>query len=72
MHRFVSAFRCESIPASAADYYAAIKVRRRESGLSMNEIDLWVAATALAIGATQVSHDNDFAGIEGLSVVKPV
>ncbi len=40
-------------------------------GLALDENDLWVAATALSLGATSVSRDRDFAGIEGLTVFVP-
>jgi predicted nucleic acid-binding protein len=35
----------------------------------LDENDLWIAATALARGATLVSRDRDFAGIEALPAV---
>lgn len=53
----------------AGDYYANLKLTRRQSGLTLDENDLWVAATALALGANLVTRDSDFAGIPGLSVV---
>jgi predicted nucleic acid-binding protein len=34
------------------------------------ENDLWISATALAIGATLVSRDSDFRAIEGLDLVE--
>jgi predicted nucleic acid-binding protein len=67
----LDAFRCEPIPAQAGDFYAAVKLARQRRGLMLDENDLWVAATALALGATLVSRDRDFAGINGLSVVAP-
>jgi len=70
-HQFLAAFRCEPIPEEAADRYATLKLTRQQRGLTLDENDLWVAATARALGATLVSHDSDFAGIEGLSVVAP-
>jgi predicted nucleic acid-binding protein len=70
-HQFLAALRCEPIPVEAADRYATLKLTRQQGGLTLDENDLWVAATALALGATLVSHDSDFAGIEGLSVVAP-
>lgn len=70
-HQFLAAFRCEPIPERAADLYATLKITRQQRGLTLDENDLWVAATALALGATLVSHDSDFTGIEGLSVVAP-
>ena len=70
-HQFLAAFRCEPIPERAADLYATLKLTRQQHGLTLDENDLWVAATALALGATLVSRDSDFARIEGLSVVAP-
>jgi predicted nucleic acid-binding protein len=34
----------------------------------LDENDLWIAATALATGATLITRDGDFQQIEGLSV----
>ena len=68
-YQFLAAFHCEPVPEQAGDFYAALKVTRYQRGLVLDENDLWVAATALALGATLVSRDGDFAGIEGLSVV---
>jgi predicted nucleic acid-binding protein len=59
----------EPIPERAGDSYAALKLVRQKRGLTIDENDLWVAATALALGATLVSRDHDFEGIDGLSVV---
>jgi predicted nucleic acid-binding protein len=67
--QFLAVLRCEPIPERAGDYYAAVKLSRQHLGLTLDENDLWVAATALALGATLVSRDNDFAGIDGLTVV---
>jgi len=53
----------------AGDFYAAVKLARQRSGLALDENDLWVAATALALGATLVGRDSDFAAIDGLLVV---
>ena len=68
-HRFLDTFRCEPIPPGAGDFYATIKLVRQRRGLVLDENDLWVAATALALGAALVSRDRDFAGIDDLSVV---
>jgi predicted nucleic acid-binding protein len=70
-HQFLDAFECEPVPKKAGDYYAAIKLARYSRGLTLDENDLWIAATALSLGATLVSRDQDFAGIEGLMVVVP-
>ena len=34
----------------------------------MDENDLWIAATALALGATLVTRDSDFSGTPGLVI----
>jgi predicted nucleic acid-binding protein len=70
--QFLDAFQCESVPESAAELYAAIKLARYNRGLALDENDLWVAATALSLDATLVSRDQDFTGISGLTVVAPV
>jgi predicted nucleic acid-binding protein len=49
----------------------ALKVARQQRGLTLDENDLWVAATALALGATLVTRDGDFSGIPGLLAVAP-
>ena len=67
--QFLAIVRCEPVPERAADFYAAVKLARRQRGLALDENDLWVAATALALGATLVSRDSDFGGIDGLAVV---
>jgi len=67
--QFLALFRCEPIPQQAGGFYAAVKLARQQRGLTLDENDLWVAATALALGATLVSRDADFGGIDGLPVV---
>ncbi|HUE24770.1 MAG TPA: PIN domain-containing protein [Bryobacteraceae bacterium] len=37
--------------------------------MALDENDLWIAATAISLGATLVSRDRDFEGIEGLRVL---
>ncbi len=61
--------RCEPIPPKAADFYADLKLARQQRGLALDENDLWIAATALALGGTLVTRDRDFLGIDGLPVV---
>ena len=67
--QFLAALRCEPVPQRAGDFYATVKLARLQRGLTLDENDLWVAATALALGATLVSRDTDFTGIDGLSLV---
>jgi predicted nucleic acid-binding protein len=68
-HQFLASLRCEPVPERAGEFYAAVKLARQQRGLTLDENDLSVAATALALGATLVSRDRDFAGIDGLVVV---
>lgn len=67
--RFLDLLHCEPIPASVGDRYAALRLARQKSGLTLDENDLWIAATALAFGATLVTRDSDFAGIDSLRLV---
>jgi predicted nucleic acid-binding protein len=57
--------------AAAGDRYATMKVMQQRRGLPLDENDLWIAATSLAINATLVSRDEDFLGISGLAVIAP-
>lgn len=67
--QLLGALFCKPVPERAGDFYAVTKLARQRHGLSLDENDLWVAATVVALGATLVSRDSDFAGIEGLPVV---
>jgi len=62
---------CEPIPPTAGDLYAQVKVTQQRRGLPLDENDLWLAATALAVKATLVSRDSDFQPIESLAVLLP-
>jgi tRNA(fMet)-specific endonuclease VapC len=59
---------CEPMRESAGDHYANVKLARQKQGLALDENDLWIAATALAVGATLASRDTDFRQIAGLNV----
>lgn len=58
---------CQPVPETAGDAYASIKRTREEQGLRLDENDLWIAATASAVGATLVTRDRDFTSVEGLA-----
>ena len=51
--------------------YSTVKISQQRRGLPLDENDLWIAATTLAIDATLVSRDSDFQSVEGLAVVEP-
>jgi tRNA(fMet)-specific endonuclease VapC len=52
----------------AARHYADIKVERERAGPRLDENDLWIAATARALGAVLVTRDRDFQGVHGLPI----
>lgn len=58
---------CQPVPESAGAAYANIKRTREQQGLRLDENDLWIAATASAVGATLVTRDGDFSSVEGLA-----
>ena len=60
---------CLPVPEAAADAYARVKRTREKRGLSLDENDLWIAATAIAVDATLVTRDRDFVPIDGLSTI---
>jgi predicted nucleic acid-binding protein len=59
---------CEPVPEAAGDRYATVKLSRQRQGLALDENDLWIAATVLALSAVLVSRDSDFQQIDGLAV----
>jgi predicted nucleic acid-binding protein len=58
-----------AVPIKACPQYARIKLEGQLAGRRMGENDLWIAATAIAFGATLVSRDEAFFGVKGLEVV---
>ena len=69
--KLFAAIPCEAIPPAAGDLYAKVKLTQQRRGLTLDENDLWIAATSLAMNATLVSRDQDFLGITGLAVIAP-
>lgn len=63
-----AAIACEPIPERAGDHYATTKFARQQQGLTLDENDPWIAATALALDAVLVTRDNDFKNIPALRV----
>ena len=59
---------CEPITEMAADLYARVKRETERKGMPLDENDLWIAATALSLGAILVTTDEDFQRIDGLIV----
>jgi tRNA(fMet)-specific endonuclease VapC len=59
---------CWPIPEAAGDHYARIKREVEMKGMPLDENDLWLAATASALGAVLVSSDTDFQKVTGLHI----
>lgn len=59
---------CQPATELMALEYAKTKLAVQLSGFSMSDNDLWIAATAIAFGATLVTRDLDFRRIPGLLV----
>lgn len=54
---------CHETPVAAAVHYATIKRQCQKRGRPIDENDLWIAATAAALGAVLISRDLDFSDI---------
>ena len=59
---------CDPIPENVGDTYAQIKIAAQQQGTSLDECDLWIAATALALDAILVASDSDYQRIVGLGL----
>jgi predicted nucleic acid-binding protein len=62
------ALQCFAVPESAGDQYSRIKLASQSAGFTLDENDMWIAATTLALGATIVTRDKDFSRIVGLTI----
>ena len=68
LQRVLPTVYCVSLTPAIATRFAKIRVLQQRRGLSLEECDLWIAATALEFGAVLVTHDSDFRRIPGLLV----
>jgi predicted nucleic acid-binding protein len=59
---------CVSVPETAADHYADVKLAAEKQGTPLDENDLWIAATALSLSAVLVTTDTDFQRVSTLKV----
>jgi tRNA(fMet)-specific endonuclease VapC len=66
--KVLPALSCLPVPESAADQYSKTKLACQRKGVALDENDLWIAATALALNARLVTRDKDFANVGGLVV----
>lgn len=59
---------CDPIPENVSDAYARIKITAQQQGTPLDECDLWIAATALALDAILVTSDSDYQRIAGVGL----
>ena len=66
--RFLDSPRVEVVPVTAqtADSYALVYSGLRRKGHPIPTNDLWIAASALELGAALLTRDSHFAQIDGL------
>ena len=58
----------EPVTTAAADIYGTIRRSLELKGHNLSDNDLWIAATALALGAILVSNDQALSHVPGLGV----
>lgn len=54
--------------SAAADIYATLRTQQEREGRPLGVLDMLIAAHALATGATLVSADAAFGGVEGANL----
>lgn len=59
---------CQAVEADVADRYAHLKASAEQAGAALDENDLWIAATAQALGAVLVTADADFTRLAALTL----
>ena len=59
---------CVSVPCEAAGYYGTIKAYLEDGGRKLEDNDLWIAATALALNAVLITRDRGFRRIRELTI----
>jgi predicted nucleic acid-binding protein len=64
----LSAMDCEPISVVVAEKYGRLKASLEATGLNLQDNDLWIASTVLALGAILVTRDGIFRSIPGLLV----
>ena len=58
----------EPVTRPIADVYGNLKALLESQGLAPDDNDVWIAATALALGYLVVTRDQDFSKFPGLQV----
>jgi len=57
------------VDQQVAEAWAMLRVILRESGRSVSVNDLWIAATALALGVPLVTQDRDLVGLPNIETI---
>ena len=58
------------IDQPVAEAWARLRAQMRDRDRRMPVNDSWIAATAMALGIPVVTQDDDYAGIDGLDVIR--
>lgn len=62
-------FNPVDIDQQIAESWATLRVILRESGRSISVNDLWIAATALTLGVSLVTQDQDLVGLPNIETI---
>ncbi len=57
------------VDEGVADAWARLRLLLRDSDQRMPVNDSWIAATALSLGVSVVTHDDDYVDVPGLDVI---
>lgn len=70
VERELESIEIAALTAGAATHFGRLKAELRTRGIAKSDLDLLIAATALDLGATLVTHDQALldGAIEGLAV----
>jgi tRNA(fMet)-specific endonuclease VapC len=66
--QILRALHCLPVTEQASDRYAEIRRAVELAATPLDDNDLWIAATALSLGAILVTRDSDFSRITGLVI----
>ena len=72
LRTLTAALAIEPVPIdeSVANAWASLRVDLRDHGRRMPVNDSWIAATALALGVSVVTQDDDYLDVPGLTVIR--
>jgi predicted nucleic acid-binding protein len=64
----LAALRIEPVTQPIAEAYGSLKATLEAHGLTLDDNDLWIAATAITLGSLLVTRDQIFSKVPGLQV----